>query len=234
MLRTLVLTAILVLTLSVNGWTYNQIQVTNGGTITGRVIATGNIPQDETIKVTKDSQHCGDTLPREKYVIASDGGVRYAVVLIENIKAGKSFPATPVEVDNVKCAFTPHVQVGVNGQQLTIKNNDPMLHNTHIYLNKRTVYNFALPITGMEIKKPIKKTGIMSIECDAHSWMQGYLYLNDNPYIAVTDEHGAFSLTDIPPGDYTVKIWHEGFGEKEQPVTVPANAAADLQVEFTR
>jgi len=236
MLRNLTTSILLVLALmlalAANGWAYEATQVANGGSIKGKVVVTGNSPQDETIKVTKDNFACGDTLPREKYVIAPDGGVRYAVVFIEEIKAGKPLPATPVEIDNVKCAFVPHVQVGVKGQDLIIKNTDPMLHNTHIYLDKRTVYNFALPITGMQIKKPIRKSGVMSVECDAHAWMKGYLYLIENPYITVTDANGNFSLADVPPGDYEIKIWHEALGEQEQHVTVPAGGAAELNVEF--
>lgn len=232
MLKRILPLFILIPAMSVNCMAYEQIQVKDGGGIKGRVMVTGNIPQDETIKVTKDNFACGDTLPREKYVISPDGGVRYAVVFIEEIVKGKAIPKEPVEIDNVKCAFTPHVQVGVKGQQLIIKNTDPMLHNTHLYLDKRTVYNFALPITGMKIKKPIRKDGVMSVECDAHSWMKGYLYLIDHPYIAVTDENGAFSIGDIPPGDYEIKIWHEALGEQEQHITVPAGGDAELNVEF--
>lgn len=236
MLRNLKTLAVLGLALSLaaNGWAYQETQVANGGSIKGKVVVTGNIPQDETIKVTKDNFACGDTLPREKYVIGADGGLRYAVVFIEEIKSGKPMPTEPVEIDNVKCAFVPHVQVGVKGQELIIKNTDPMLHNTHIYLDKRTVYNFALPITGMKIKKPIRKDGLMSVQCDAHAWMQGYLYLIDNPYIAVTDASGAFSLDNVPPGDYELKIWHEALGEQEQHVTVPAGGAAEIKVEFKK
>jgi len=211
---------------------YTGGAVTNGGMMKGTVRVTGNIPQDETIKVTKDNQHCGDTLPREKYIISASGGVKNAVVLIENISAGKPLPTAPLEIDNVKCAFVPHVQVGVKGQDLIIKNTDPMLHNTHLYLNKRTVYNFALPLTGMEVKRPIKKAGIISVECDAHAWMKGYLYIADHPYITVTDANGAFSLTNVPAGTYKIKIWHEALGEQEQNVTIPEGGAAEVTVEY--
>lgn len=224
----------LVLALAVNGWAYDQIQVANGGSLKGRVMVSGAIPQDEVIKVSKDQAHCGETLPREKYVLSSDGGVKNAVVLIEEIKAGKPLPSAPVEIDNVHCAFVPHVQVGVKGQDLIIKNTDPMLHNTHIYLDKKTVYNFALPVTGMEIRKPVKKVGVMSVECDAHAWMKGYLYMHENPYITTTDKNGNFSLTDIPPGTYKIKIWHEALGEQGQSVTVAAGGASETKVVFKR
>jgi hypothetical protein len=234
MIKRLLLTGVLIITPAVHGWAYDQIQVANGGTLKGRVTVSGNIPKDETIQVSKDQAHCGDSLPREKYVLSGEGGVKNAVVFIEEIKAGKALPSTPVEIDNVKCAFVPHVQVGAKGQDLIIKNTDPMLHNTHIYLDKKTVFNFALPVTGMEIRKPVKKTGVMSVECDAHAWMKGYLYMHENPYITTTDKNGNFSLTDIPPGTYKIKIWHEALGEQGQSVTVSGGGATEIKVDYKR
>jgi len=211
---------------------YDEVDVKNGGALSGTVKVTGTIPADGIVKVTKDSQHCGNTLPREKYVVAADGGVKYAVVLIKEIKSGKPLPKTPIEIDNVKCAFVPHVQAAVKGQQLIIKNTDPMLHNTHLYLNNRTVYNFALPVTGMEVKKPIRKAGLISVECDAHSWMKGYLYITEHPYIAVTDKAGKFKIDNIPPGTYDIVIWHEALGTQEKKVTVEAGKTVDMNIEF--
>jgi len=213
---------------------YDVVDVKDGGVIKGKIKITGNIPQDETVKVTKDKQHCGETLPREKYVIAKDGGIKNVVIFIENITKGKPIPQEEVLIDNKHCAFHPHVQVGTKGQTLVIKNNDPMLHNTHIYLEKRTVYNFALPKTGMEIKKPIRQTGLMTVECDAHDWMKGYLYIVDHPYITVTDANGNFSIKDIPPGDYKLIIWHEALGQQSRDVKVTPNGTVDLIIEYKR
>jgi hypothetical protein len=116
---------------------------------------------------------------------------------------------------------------------MVVVNQDPMLHNTHMYLDKKTVFNAALPRTGMEIKKPIQKAGLVSIQCDEHDWMQGYLYVADQPYLSTTDDTGAYSLGDVPPGTYKVKVWHEAFGEQVQTVTVPAKGkvVADFELK---
>ena len=53
--------------------------------------------------------------------------------------------------------YDPHVQTAVKGQNMVVRNDDPMLHNTHMYLDKKTIFNAALPRQGMEIKKPIQK-----------------------------------------------------------------------------
>jgi uncharacterized protein (DUF2141 family) len=42
------------------------------------------------------------------------------------------------------------------------------------------------------------------VDCDAHGWMEGWIYVVDNPYYAITGSDGKFSITDVPPGDYTL------------------------------
>jgi len=52
----------------------------------------------------------------------------------------------------------------------------------------------------------------------------------DHPYYAKTDSAGSFSLKDVPPGEYTVKVWHEKLGEKTEKVKV--EAGKDAKVAF--
>lgn len=223
---------ILVLATAVGARAYETVDVKDGGTITGRVKVAGTPPKDDVIKVSKDHAHCGETLPREKYVFGKDRGVLNAVVSIVDIAKGKAIPAADVKIVNKACAFRPHVQTAVKGQNMVVVNQDPMLHNTHMYLDKKTIFNAALPRTGMEIKKPIQKVGLVSIQCDEHDWMQGYLFVADQPYLTTTDDAGAFSIGDVPPGTYKVKVWHEAFGEQVQTVTVPAKGKVTADFEL--
>jgi hypothetical protein len=224
--------AVLVLTTAAGAFAYEGGPVTGGGTITGRVKVAGTAPKDEVIKVTKDPAHCGETLPREKYVIGKDGGVLNAVVEVTDVAKGKAIPDAAVPIVNKKCAFHPHVQTAVKGQSMVVRNDDPMLHNTHMYLNKKTVFNAALPRQGMEIKKPIAKSGLIEVNCDEHDWMRGYLYVAEHPYLTATAEDGSFSIADVPPGTYKLKVWHEAFGEQTQSVTVPASGKVNVDFEF--
>jgi len=214
-------TALLLLGSAAGARAYEAGPVTDGGTITGVVKVVGAAPRDEVIRVTKDPGHCGETLPREKYVIGAGGGVQNAVVSLVDIAKGKAVPAADVPIVNKSCAFHPHVQTAVKGQFMVVRNDDPMLHNTHMYLDKRTIFNAALPRQGMEIRKPIAKGGIVDVECDEHDWMHAYLYVADHPYLAATDADGAFTLADVPPGTYKIRLWHEAFGQQERSVTVP-------------
>jgi len=213
---------------------YAEGDVANGGSISGTVTYTGD-KKDGAVTITKDKEVCKDQ-PQERALVVTDGKVKNAVVVLQGIKAGKKFADNPLVVDNVACRFEPRISVGRLGGKITTKNSDTVLHNTHLYLKKggktKNLFNIALPNKGQSIEKPLKKPGIIDIKCDAHEWMQAFVFVAEHPYVAVTGADGSFSMSDVPAGVYSAKIWHEKLGEKEVKVTVSAGGAATADVAF--
>ncbi len=191
---------------------YNVMEVTDGGSITGKAVFSGTAPKDETVSLTSEQSLCGDTLPAEKYLINGNNEISNVVVYIDGIKKGKAIPKDNALIDNVICAFVPHVSLGYKGNKVDIKNSDPVFHNVHSYIKKKTVYNLGLPDLGSKVTKKMKKAGVMEVKCDSHPWMIGYVFITDHPYTALTNEKGEFSISDIPAGSYNVNAWHEGLG----------------------
>jgi Carboxypeptidase regulatory-like domain len=70
------------------------------------------------------------------------------------------------------------------------------------------------------------------VECNVHGWMHAVLVVSGHPYYTLTDAHGAFKLADVPPGKYTLKLWHETLGEQTKEVTVNPNAAVKVAFGF--
>jgi hypothetical protein len=73
----------------------------------------------------------------------------------------------------------------------------------------------------------------IKVRCDVRSWMSAWWISQDHPYYALTDDHGAFTLADVPPGNYTLEAWHETLGKTTAAVTVAANAVARVTLEMT-
>jgi hypothetical protein len=73
---------------------------------------------------------------------------------------------------------------------------------------------------------------MVRLDCDAHGWMEGWVYVADSPYHAVSAEDGSFTITDVPPGDYTLVAWQEHTGPVETSVTVAAGEAVDVPIEL--
>jgi len=215
---------------------YEQIKVTNGGTISGKISFTGALPANPALAITKDKDVCGSAKTAD-YYLGSGGGLQNVVVAIESIDKGKKFKKRAIiPFNNKKCMFIPHVTTAVKGQKLGINNSDPVLHNTHLYSGKKlkTMYNIALPLMNKVIKKPLRKLGAVTVKCDAHEWMLGYVYVSKHPYSTVTAKNGSFSIGDVPAGNYKVKIWHEKLGEVSQDVTVAAGGTAKLNYSFSK
>lgn len=218
---------------------YEAVEVTNGGSIKGVIKASSKVA-DPVMKIEtkkpEEVKYCGKDFQAGKYVISSDMGVKNVVVALLKVKKGKAMPKKDYVLDNVKCQFTPLVGVAFKKNNYVIKNSDPVFHNTSMGLqlkNKRsTVYNLALPNQNQVIKKPIRRTGLHSVKCDAHPWMRGFLYAAKNPYATLTDDSGSFEITDVLPGKYKVMIWHEGFGEVKKEIEVTAGGTAALDHTF--
>lgn len=213
---------------------YQEVTVGDGGTITGKVVFQGPPPPMKKIIPTKDQEVCGDIREEPQIVLAGDNGVQHSVTYLKEVEAGKEWtkPVKIPELTNLKCHFEPHIQVIPVGSDIEIVNSDPVLHNTHGFLEKRTVFSVLLPNQGDRARRPLKRTGIVRVECDAHGWMLGWIYVADNPYYAVTTKDGTFSIPDVPPGTYTLVTWHEYTGPVEVPVIVKAKEVVPVTVEL--
>lgn len=214
---------------------YKETAVSGGGTIQGKVVYNGTVKK-KTILPTKDKRICGK-IRKEPLVLVGDGGaVKDSIVYLRGIESGKAWPemmTTVPVLDQKNCQFHPHVQVARQGD-VDIFNSDPVLHNTHGYYGKRTAFNVALPEQGQKVTKALKRPGTVKVDCDAHGWMLGWVHVVDNPYFFQTGEDGAFSITGVPPGDYTLVAWQEWLGETEIPLTVAEGQTTELDIELTK
>jgi len=203
---------VLALALSAPASAYDVVTVSDGGTLSGSVKFSGAVPTLPPLSVNKNRDVCGDSKESEALVLGPDRGVRGSVILIEGVARGKK-GAADVVLDNHKCVFVHHVSVTMPGERTRVKNSDAILHNTHGFLGKPTVFNLALPNKDqmIDITKRLTKPGVVRVVCDAHPHMSAWLIVHDSPYYAVTDDKGAFRIDGIPPGSYKVTLWHEGF-----------------------
>jgi plastocyanin len=190
---------------------YVEVPGPHGGVVVGRVRFAGEPPRGEPIPVRKNIEVCGEHAPWQALVVGPGKGVRNTVVYLEGVERGKK--PVEFELDNAKCLFVPHVSAVMAGARVRIKNTDPVLHNTHGLLDRLTVFNIALPNKGqtVDITQRLKKTGVVEVQCDAHTHMRAWIVVRDNPYFAVTDDAGLARIGQVPAGRYRVVAWHEGW-----------------------
>ena len=212
---------------------YEVVTVTNGGTIDGVVTLSGASPAAGEIKVTKNQDYCGQTIPDPKYTVDSNGGLANVIVYLKDITKGKAAPTEPLALVNTKCMFSPRVQGAMVSEQVKISSEDTVLHNTHPQNaeTSATIFNVALPFKGFSVTKPLPSMPMMiKVKCDAHEWMHAWIMELEHPYYATTGTDGHFSIKDVPPGSYTLAVWHEAAGENTVPVTVAAGQTAKSKI----
>jgi hypothetical protein len=73
---------------------------------------------------------------------------------------------------------------------------------------------------------------MVPFRCDVHKWMNSFVGVVAHPFFAVTGADGAFQLKGLPPGTYTIELWHERLGTQSQPVTVDGKTPAAMKASF--
>jgi plastocyanin len=209
---------------------YKGGDVKDGGSISGTVKYKGSAPAPKKLEVSKDKEVCGKSPKVDQSLVVNNGNLANAVVTITDIKSGKKLDAKKVTLDQKGCEYQPHVLAFPAGTTVEILNPDGILHNVHSYSKVNSPFNMAQPKFKKTLDVKIDKPEAIEVKCDVHGWMQGWLVATESPYVAVTDNSGNFKLTDVPPGNYTVEIWHEKLGKNTQKVTVKAKE--DAKVSF--
>jgi len=205
------------------------------GVLRGRVLFAGPRPERQKALVVKDVAVCSkiDHLD-DRLIVGEDGGIQNAVVSIVGVKGGKPLSSMGDEfiLDQKSCAYSPHVVLIPAGGTLKVINEDGVLHNIHTYSKLNPPCNLAQPKVLREITRRFDIPEKIPVRCDVHGWMSSWVIVVDQPYNAVTDEHGRFELTDVPPGTYSVECWQEKLGVQTAEITI-GPAPAEHEFSFS-
>ncbi len=199
-----------------------------GGTIVGEVKVTGTPPAPKVIKVNKDNEVCGNEKKLVEVAVGPANGLGDAVVSVSDAKGAK--PSKAAVLDQKGCEFHPDLLVMAPGE-LKILNSDGVLHNIHTFSTVNPPFNKAQPKFKKEMTEKLEKPEVVKVQCDAHSWMHGWILVTENP-AAVTDEKGAFKLDNVPPGKHKVEVWHPVLGKQSKEVEVKSGQEVKVAFEL--
>lgn len=214
---------------------YEGGEVKDGGTITGMIKFAGTAPVRKELQVTKDREVCGKKQHMSwDLVVDPNKGIENAVVSLVDTNKGEKWAVAKATLDQNVCEYTPHVVVVPTGGALDILNSDGILHNIHTYGKANSSINKAQPKFKKVLTEKFAKPEIIKVTCDAHSWMLGWVVVSDHPYVAVTNDKGEFTLSNVPPGNYKLEVWQETLGKKVQDVVVKAKQETKLNIELAK
>ena len=228
------------------GWAYEETTVSNGGTVTGAVKFTGELPEPMRFELHRyyDRAYCGALSDGSGYrllrdvTVGAQQGLKDVIVTVEGVEKGKPFELKETNLEANMCQFVPFVSVVRENHPLTVKNLDQVAHDLQFYEREREhiFIMFHRPaLTRGGTSDIIRFTGnrrSVTMQCGMHPYMQGHGLAVENPYYAVTGMEGTFSITDLPAGTYRIKAWHPVLGEKEQEISVAENGTSSAVFSF--
>lgn len=221
------------------------------GDITGTVTLSGTPPPEKSIDPLKEDAVCGkffSEMPMTKfYVVGPNKELADVVVMLKGVPSKAADAATPAAVlDQKNCLYTPQILAVQTGQKLLVKNSDPMpvaMHNVHINPTveaNQTANASSLNAAQMAGAPDLVYTfpaaeNFQKFQCDVHKWMFAWVTVVDNPYFAVTDKAGKFTIKNVPAGKYKIVALHRKASptgvEKEVEVTADGGKT-DFTIEI--
>ena len=202
--------------------------------LAGTVPLLGTAPDRRLLRMSADP-YCVETnkggVRSHTLVTGGQGGLAGVFVYLSaGLDAGPyAVPGQPVLLDQRGCMYEPRVVGAQVGQEIEFRNSDPTLHNVHAMPKNSRSFNLGMPREDMSVRRRFVQAEVLVRgKCDVHPWMEAFVGVVDHPYFAVTDAQGRYTITGLPPGDYTLAAVHPRLGRLESVLKV---VAADLAAD---
>ncbi len=209
----------------------------NEATVTGTINVTGTIPMLRRLDMSADPVCLQLSVkPRLDDLLVKDNKVQNAFVYLKSefLNAHRfAAPDSDVVLVQRNCYFSPRV-LGVRaGQSLQIINSDPTVHNVHPTPKFNPEWNQTHPPDAPPIVKTFSRAEVLiPFKDNQHPWEKAYVAVMAHPFFAVSDESGRFEIRGLPPGTYTLVVWHERLGEQELEITVTPGEIRNADFTF--
>ncbi len=199
----------------------NRPEASGWGNLRGRFVYDGTPPAPKELRITSDVEYCCKHKPMDESLVVDPHSAGLANVVIalyrgrgdEPPPVHSSFESTAagaVSLDNAKCCFHPRVVLLHTGQTLRVLNSDDIAHNTKIDTQHNPPINSTLPAGGsLEHRFANAELAPARVSCSIHPWMVAWVMVREDPYYAVTDKDGNFTIDNLPAGTRTFQVWHE-------------------------
>ena len=225
---------------------YTVVTVDNGGTLKGRVTLSGQVPRVRSFHLihAPNIEYCsrisdgrGHRLLFD-FTVSKNRGLKDTIIHLANVEKGKPFSPKMQTFHINRCRANEYVIGAKNGENIMVENTDPIQHEIATY-EVRNIYsdqtsNRPVPPKSSQVRSVFARKDAENyiIKCNLHPFLQTHAYLVQNPYYAVSDSEGNFSIENIPPGTYEVVAWHPYIEKQIGTVTIPEKGEAIINFEF--
>lgn len=217
--------AVVIACLTVVGFvaSVTQAEEQKWGNFSGRFVLEGEIPKPKPILVTHDRDYFADVELVDESLVLNPMNRGIANIVVYSIDDRDSLlrihPSydrlvkEPVILAMNAGRFAPHVTLLQTGQTLRIVNKDQVANHAKIDLLNNPPVGPVVP-SGATMKYQYDREERLpgKVSSPIYPWMNGYVLIRDNPYVAKTDINGRFEIKNLPVGKHVFQFWHEKMG----------------------
>jgi plastocyanin len=165
-------------------------------------------------------------ITRVQVVDSAGAPVPDAVIYLDGIDSGFAVPDSSVVVDQIDKQFVPRITVVQTGTRIEFPNRDAVSHHVYSFANPNS---FELPLYKGAAKPSVRfdHAGLVTLGCNIHDSMLGYILVVDSPYYAVTDHNGVTEIlwAEKITEDASVRVWSPALANGK--VLIAARGTAD-------
>ncbi len=165
---------------------------------------------------------------------ARTGGLPAVITLEPQPPPPRSLPVPdePEIMDQIDLAFVPRLLVARAGQLVEFHNGEAVPHTVRLVetANDSTLFNVPT-LMGEPYSHTFERTGGYAVTCDLHPGMLGFVLIVSTPYMTIAEDNGDFSMSDVPPGSYTLKVWSADPARRIERVVEIAGERTELNLD---
>jgi hypothetical protein len=183
-------------------------------TVSGFVKFPGETPLPFMFANASDHE-CPHGIPQDHLVVKQETlGLKNALVILEPRERRVMPTRIQSTLTSDGCRLFPRIQWVPLGTSVLFVNKDGAHHHYRALQRKSTVFEADLPGDSLPVRRPAVIPGLYKIQCDWHPWERAWIYVSPHDSVAITDVQGQFSMKNVPPGRYLLRVWHEGWVER--------------------
>jgi plastocyanin len=175
--------------------------------------------------------HAGGGAVKGTVTTSDHAPVADAVVMIDGPSLSSPASALHAVMEQRHETFAPHVLAVPVGATVDFPNHDPELHNV-VSASPTKKFDLGMYDQGETKSVTFDTAGVVRVACNVHPKMEAFIVVHANPYVAVTDRQGSYTITGVPAGSYQLRVWHERLAERQIPVVVRDEQVQPVDVQL--
>jgi plastocyanin len=152
------------------------------------------------------------------------------VVFLRNVPGTYAPQARAMDQKSMK--FVPRILLATQGDSVKFLNHDNVNHN--VYSADNEGFNLGSFKQDEERSYKFEQAGAYTLLCSIHPEMLGYVIVGQNPFAAVVDAKGHYSIKGVPPGTYQLEVWNPQLKAPVKTVTVTEGGTVQENLAIKR